>query len=277
MIALRRSALRATAPQQPRSRRRLHAARRIAAKLRALDELPAPAPRRQPPAPPPGISLDRVGRALSPRPSKRAAALAVALAAFAHLMFAAWSLAQRPARRAQERIVMATHPPATEIVEEIIEAQPERRAQRSDTHAAALASSTPALPGPLLAAAGVQGSGGVAAGPNGAGGPPGESHAAHSTAVEEAPRLEPPRARVRPAPEYPRRARSQGITGYVSLQLLVGLDGAVRDARVVDAQPPGIFEEAALAAARRFSFDPARQDGKATEAWVKQIIRFTLE
>lgn len=94
--------------------------------------------------------------------------------------------------------------------------------------------------------------------------------------TEEAMEDEPvPKRRV--APEYPSRARAKGIQGVVYVSLLVGADGTVRDARVASAEPAGVFEQAALAAARQWEFQPYMYEGRAV-SWRRTLpIRFALE
>lgn len=87
---------------------------------------------------------------------------------------------------------------------------------------------------------------------------------------------EPPKIRLRTAATYPARARQNGITGQVTLNLLVGEDGSVEQVRVLDADPAGVFDEAAMAAVRNWQFNPATYGGKPVRAWVRQTIRFEL-
>jgi TonB family protein len=63
-----------------------------------------------------------------------------------------------------------------------------------------------------------------------------------------------------PPPKYPAQALANRITGNVMLEITVAPDGSVSDARVVHATPAGVFDEAAIAAARAWKFQPARDD-----------------
>lgn len=58
------------------------------------------------------------------------------------------------------------------------------------------------------------------------------------------------------APTYPSEALSEGISGEVVVEFTVTTDGSVRDARVVQANPPRVFNQATLAAVRRWRFAP---------------------
>ena len=76
-------------------------------------------------------------------------------------------------------------------------------------------------------------------------------------------------------PIYPEAARQAGIGGVVGLELTVGADGAVGQARVV--RPAGFgLDEAALAAARRFRFRPATQGGRAIASVVLFDQQFVI-
>jgi len=59
-----------------------------------------------------------------------------------------------------------------------------------------------------------------------------------------------------PAPRYPADALRSGTSGEVLVEFTVGADGAVSNARVVRADPPRIFDREALAAVRRWRFEP---------------------
>ncbi|MET0329085.1 MAG: energy transducer TonB [Luteimonas sp.] len=59
-----------------------------------------------------------------------------------------------------------------------------------------------------------------------------------------------------PAPRYPADALRAGTSGEVMVEFTVGVDGAVTNARVVRADPPRTFDREALAAVRRWRFEP---------------------
>ena len=52
------------------------------------------------------------------------------------------------------------------------------------------------------------------------------------------------------------------IEGYVKVAYDVSVDGSVTNVRVVESDPPGVFDEAAVAAVRTWRFHPAIDDGK---------------
>lgn len=82
---------------------------------------------------------------------------------------------------------------------------------------------------------------------------------------------------VKVAPIYPRRAQSRGIEGYVIVEFVVAKNGAVKNPVVVEAQPEGIFEKAALDAAAKFKYKARVVDGEPVEvAGVQNKITFKL-
>ena len=100
---------------------------------------------------------------------------------------------------------------------------------------------------------------------------PVESLVMTESAVDQA-----PKPLSRSAPDYPARARAKGLTGQVTVRLLVGESGAVLKALVVDSSPAGTFEQAALEAVRRWRFRPGTYRGEAVRVWVRQTLRFDL-
>ena len=83
---------------------------------------------------------------------------------------------------------------------------------------------------------------------------------------------------VRINPEYPQRARSRGIEGWVQVEFTITPAGTVADAKVVDADPKGLFEKAALDAIGRWKYNPKVVDGRAMERrGVGVVLTFKLE
>lgn len=62
-------------------------------------------------------------------------------------------------------------------------------------------------------------------------------------------------------PEYPRRAAQRGITGYCTVSLTVGANGATKDIAIDDC-PDSIFERSSLRAAERLKYKPRVVDGQ---------------
>jgi TonB family protein len=79
------------------------------------------------------------------------------------------------------------------------------------------------------------------------------------------------------APQFPQVARVRGLDGWVDLQFVIGVDGAVSDVAVVGAQPVGIFEQAALDAVRHWRYQPVTRDGRAVSQRARVRLRFTVQ
>jgi TonB family protein len=56
------------------------------------------------------------------------------------------------------------------------------------------------------------------------------------------------------APRYPRDAVSKSLKGFVRLKVTISPQGEVTDVQVVKAEPPGVFEQAALEAVKTWKF-----------------------
>lgn len=83
---------------------------------------------------------------------------------------------------------------------------------------------------------------------------------------------------VKVAPIYPQRALARGLEGWVLVEFTVTESGAVRDAHVIEAEPAGVFDSAAVEAALKFKYKPRVVDGRPVEvAGVQNLIRFELE
>lgn len=78
------------------------------------------------------------------------------------------------------------------------------------------------------------------------------------------------------SPAYPEEAKQSGLEGTVMVKVLVGIDGTVESVTVLEASDP-IFEGAALDAATRCQFKPAKLEGQATRSYVAIPYHFKLE
>ncbi len=76
-------------------------------------------------------------------------------------------------------------------------------------------------------------------------------------------------------PQYSEFAREAGLEGTVRVDVLVGTDGRVKDARVSQSVHSAL-DSAALAAARRVVFTPGKQRDVPVEVWVTLPYTFTL-
>jgi len=72
------------------------------------------------------------------------------------------------------------------------------------------------------------------------------------------------------APKMPDMARSLRVEGYVSVEILVNDTGKVSCVRLVNGHP--MFASSAINAAKRWTFRPMKQDGKAV--WFYGHLRF---
>jgi protein TonB len=63
------------------------------------------------------------------------------------------------------------------------------------------------------------------------------------------------RAKTKVQPAYPELARKMNLAGTVKIEVVVGPNGTVKDARVVGGHP--VLAGAALDAARKWRFEPA--------------------
>ena len=79
-----------------------------------------------------------------------------------------------------------------------------------------------------------------------------------------------------PVPAYPDMARTAGIEGTAVVEALVDVDGSVADARILKPSGNASLDQAAVDAAMRSKFSPARQRDKAVRVWVSIPFRFTL-
>lgn len=82
---------------------------------------------------------------------------------------------------------------------------------------------------------------------------------------------------VRINPIYPRDAAMNGIEGWVTLEFTITETGTVKSPKVIDANPPRIFNREAMRAILKWKFKPRVVDGVAVERRATQTIDFTLE
>jgi periplasmic protein TonB len=80
-----------------------------------------------------------------------------------------------------------------------------------------------------------------------------------------------------PEPEYPRLALSAGREGYVEVEFAIRRDGTTRDVRIVRADPPGVFDRAALRAVEQWKYAPPQIGGVAVERPnMRVVIEFEI-
>ena len=76
-------------------------------------------------------------------------------------------------------------------------------------------------------------------------------------------------------PVYPPEAQSSRAQGVVIIEVTLGTDGHVIDARVVRSIP--LLDAAALAAVKQWEYEPARLDGVAVPVIMTVTVNFTLQ
>ncbi|HZP87376.1 MAG TPA: TonB family protein [Burkholderiales bacterium] len=81
-----------------------------------------------------------------------------------------------------------------------------------------------------------------------------------------------PRHDVRP--RYPSDANGEDVVGEVTVELSIDESGHVHEIGVVAAEPPGRFENAALAAFEGIEFQPGMREGRSVRSRVLVKIRF---
>lgn len=82
---------------------------------------------------------------------------------------------------------------------------------------------------------------------------------------------------VKVAPVYPRRALQRGIEGFVIVEFTVDKTGKVTSPRVVQAEPEGLFDQAAIDAALKFKYKPRVMNGEPTAvSGVQNRITFEM-
>ncbi len=77
-------------------------------------------------------------------------------------------------------------------------------------------------------------------------------------------------------PKYPEMARKAGIEGKVILMIIVGIDGSVTDARILKSSGNPLLDEAAIAAARKTRWSPAKQRDKPVPVRLAFPVTFNL-
>jgi len=77
-------------------------------------------------------------------------------------------------------------------------------------------------------------------------------------------------------PVFPLHAQLRGVSGKVTLALSIDASGRVVDVSVVRADPPGFFEDSALAAFRAAPFAPGIRGGRPVQSRVQTVVVFEL-
>lgn len=86
----------------------------------------------------------------------------------------------------------------------------------------------------------------------------------------------PPKVVRRSPIVYPELARKQGVSGFVTMNVLINENGQVEDVKILDSKPEEIFDLKADSTIRRWQFEPATYNGKKVAVWATQKIVFKL-
>jgi protein TonB len=81
----------------------------------------------------------------------------------------------------------------------------------------------------------------------------------------------------RQPPQYPYKATRRGIEGWVRVSFRVTETGTVEDVQVLESDPAGVFEQAAIKAVYRWRFKPRIVNGQATAGTAEQVVEFKLK
>lgn len=87
-----------------------------------------------------------------------------------------------------------------------------------------------------------------------------------------------PVAQYLTTPKYPSRAIQRGIEGYVDVRFDISEIGVTYNISVTRANPEGVFEKSALAAVKRWRYQPKMEDGvgQPYEGMIHRIV-FNME
>jgi TonB family protein len=77
-------------------------------------------------------------------------------------------------------------------------------------------------------------------------------------------------------PVYPRKAQKSAIEGSVEMEFTIAESGAVRDITIRAADPPGVFEQAAITALSQWRYQPVLRGGAPVAQRAHLRIRFAL-
>ncbi|MFQ6405141.1 energy transducer TonB [Methylophilus sp. 'Pure River'] len=80
-----------------------------------------------------------------------------------------------------------------------------------------------------------------------------------------------------PSPEYPDFAADQGLEGTVVLRVKVLPSGKPGEVKVKKSSGHGILDDAAVAAAKRWAFTPAKRGNTPVEGWAIFPVEFKLQ
>ena len=80
----------------------------------------------------------------------------------------------------------------------------------------------------------------------------------------------------RTPPQYPYQATRRRIEGWVRVSFMVTETGTVEDVVLLESEPEGVFDRAAMRAVSQWKFKPRIVDGKPVAARAEQVVEFKL-
>lgn len=80
----------------------------------------------------------------------------------------------------------------------------------------------------------------------------------------------------RTPPQYPYQAMRRRIEGWVRVSFKVTETGTVEDVVLLESEPEGVFDRAAMRAVSQWKFKPRIVDGKPVAARAEQVVEFRL-
>jgi len=98
--------------------------------------------------------------------------------------------------------------------------------------------------------------------------------------IEEPAKIIPAKIISRSAPSYPTRAARREIEGWVNIGFDINANGEPINVKVLEAEPAGTFDTAAIKSVKKWRFSPARNEstGEAVESTnVSTKVNFVLE
>lgn len=83
---------------------------------------------------------------------------------------------------------------------------------------------------------------------------------------------------VRFPPQYPQGPLQRNIEGWVLVNFTITHTGTVGDEKVVESEPKGTFDRAALRAIKRWKYQPKMENGKSVPQYnMREIFRFEIQ
>lgn len=82
---------------------------------------------------------------------------------------------------------------------------------------------------------------------------------------------------ARVPPDYPLSAKRRGIQGEVKVRILINEQGIVEKASIVNARPPGVFDQSVIRCVSRWRFKAGTVGGRPVKALAETTVKFELE